>query len=150
MLHMVVYNVHATLSILPTLPITHCIHKSTVRLCPYSCLQIGSSGPFFKILHICMYIPYLVFSFWLIHSVWQTKALQNCPPSVRDIHVQKCRSIQGFSHSLCKMKLQLIHQMGTSSSARYYNPTECQQSISTLHYFFLLPKIPWTEEPGRW
>ena len=126
-----------------------CLHARSLRLCPYACPQIGSPGSFFEILHICMYRRYLVFSFWLIHYVWQTRALQNCQPSVRDIHVQECRSIQGFSRSLCKMKFLLSsgytkwglpHQRGII--------IQLNANKAKVLYFFLLPKIPWTEEPG--
>ena len=108
MLHMVLY-ICPRYSLNSSHPPHHPLYPQvhSLRLCPYACPQIVSPGPFLEILHICMNIPYLVFSFGLIHSVWQTRALQNCQPSVRDIHIQECRSIQGFSHSLYKMKLLL-------------------------------------------
>ena len=41
-----------------------CVHKSIVYVCvSIPALQIGSSGPFFQILYICINIQYLFFSF---------------------------------------------------------------------------------------
>ena len=121
----------------------------SLRPCPYACPQIGSPGSFFEILHICMYTRYLVFSFWLIHYVWQTRALQNCQPSVRDIHVHECRSIQGFSRSLCKMKF-LLSSWYTKWGLPHQRRIIIQLNAhkAKVLYFFLLPKIPRTEEPG--
>ena len=48
------------------------IHRFVLSICvSMFALQINSSIPFFYILHICVNI-HLFFSFWLIHSLWQT------------------------------------------------------------------------------
>ena len=49
------------------------VHTFVLYICvSISALQTSSSVPFFSVPHTCVNLRYLLFSFWLIHSVWQS------------------------------------------------------------------------------